>query len=460
MALARAQSVEISRVLHAGYIFEADSTKIIFDPIFENPFSQNCYAFPSVKFDREAISGINFSAVFISHYHDDHCSFESLHLLGREIPIYIFCIHEELIGLIRALGFKTVIPLQIDVPVSIGPLKVTARKALDADVDSIFQIQFGKLNILNVVDSWIDDDTLQQLLNEGHWDLVLWPFQTMQEIEVLSPALKMKNESTEPEIPPEWTEQLKKLRPRFLIPSSCQFIHESWSWYNQSFFPISYRNFTQHMEKVLPETKIFKLDPGQSFRLTEKNIQWLTNLPWIIPVGSQNVDYLYKPDQPRPTTAEIAQMLPELSEAEMNGVLQFCKHGLPLKFAELEWPESKYFLQKYIWKLSVYGQNKCFTFCYQIKKDQIQLLENEAHEISWLTEVPAVKIFSVLKNGESLSSMYLRINDFHFSAEHEKIIAEVDILEDPLIRVLFTGNFASYQKAQLEKINAKNKREL
>lgn len=32
-------NLQISRILHAGYLFEYGDQKIAFDPIFENPFS-------------------------------------------------------------------------------------------------------------------------------------------------------------------------------------------------------------------------------------------------------------------------------------------------------------------------------------------------------------------------------------------------------------------------------------
>jgi putative membrane protein len=73
-------TLKISRILHAGYVFECAGRRIVFDPIFENPFSRNCHAFPAVRFDLEQIRALPVDAVFISHFHDDHCSFESLDL--------------------------------------------------------------------------------------------------------------------------------------------------------------------------------------------------------------------------------------------------------------------------------------------------------------------------------------------------------------------------------------------
>ncbi|MBY0453008.1 MAG: MBL fold metallo-hydrolase, partial [Bdellovibrionaceae bacterium] len=101
-------AVKVSRVLHAGYIFECTGTQILFDPLFENPFSRNCFAFPQVAFDTDRIQNLKFDAVFISHYHDDHCSLDSLNLINRETPLYIYCLHDELIQWLKEFGFKNV----------------------------------------------------------------------------------------------------------------------------------------------------------------------------------------------------------------------------------------------------------------------------------------------------------------------------------------------------------------
>ena len=87
-------TVQVSRILHAGYVFWCEDVEIFVDPIFENPFSRNCYAFPDVRFDLAAIRLLRPAAVFISHYHDDHCSLDSLDLLPRDTPVYLYCLHE------------------------------------------------------------------------------------------------------------------------------------------------------------------------------------------------------------------------------------------------------------------------------------------------------------------------------------------------------------------------------
>lgn len=443
-------SLKISRILHAGYVFECDGTQIAFDPIFENPFSRNCYAFPDVRFDHEQIKKLQLSAVFISHFHDDHCSMESLNYLDRKTPIYVYCIFEELFSLIKRLGFKNVHSLAIDFPVTIGSIEVTPRRALDADVDSLFQIKAAGLNVLNVVDSWIDYETLAALSQSGPWDMVLWPFQTMREIEVISPS---RATPASGELPEEWIEQLKILNPRIVVPSSCQLTLESWSWYNQAFFPISYQQFKTQVNVALPNAQVIRLNPSVTVILAKNSIEMSSPLSWVQPVGEQNLDYEYNPENTPPSTAEIARHFAPLTAEQTQRVYEYCQSGLLDKYRSLDSPMDPYFSQPRYWCLSVFDHDGSDRrFYYIVNGGCIQHIADNGEPLAWTTEVPIAKLYAALELGESLTSMYMRINDVIFSPEIEREIQNVDIVEDPLIRSLFSGVFGSYQLAQLKRI--------
>ena len=445
-------ALKISRILHAGYVFECAETQIAFDPIFENPFSKNCHAFPNVKFDHEQIKKIKFDAIFISHFHDDHCSLESLNFFDRSTPIYIYCIFEELFLIIKELGFVNVHKLQIDVSVIVGSFEIIPRKALDADVDSIFQIKASGLNILNVVDSWIDVETLNLLTQLGAWDMILWPFQTMREIEVLAPS---RAAVAAKELPIEWIQQLKILKPKFLVPSSCQFIQESWSWFRYAYFPITYQDFKLQIESALPATQVVRLNPGVSVVLENNTLGMSSALTWVQPIGEQEVDYEYKPDQKPMSTAEIACKLPQISAEQTQKVFEFCGRGLIQKYQSLEPPQEAYFNKTRIWRLSVYDHTGSAShFYYNLNAAHIESTSDTKKDLSWSTEIPICKLYEALENGETLTSLYMRINDMVFAPEIEAEIESVDIVEDPLIRCLFSDSFFSYQKLQLKRLLA------
>lgn len=445
-------SLKISRVLHAGYVFEYKAVQIIFDPIFENPFSRNCYAYPTVRFDYAQIRNLRPTAVFISHYHDDHCSVESLNYLDRSTPIYMFCVHPEMFAIISSLGFKTVHSIELNDVISFGDLQITIRRALDSDVDSIFHIQCAGLNILNVVDSWIDDDTLQVLKQGGPWDMILWPFQTMREIEVLTPS---RYADSKPQLPTEWLAQLTELNPRVIVPSSCQFIHEDWSWYNQNFFPISYQHFESELNRVLPDTTVLRLNPGVSVEMNSGKFNFSIPLAWVRPVGNQNVDYEFAPSDPIPTTAAIAGKMAIMTENEIDRVYRYCQQELLEKYAMLSIDEESYFKETCLWRLELYDHLGCVkAFHYLIQGSRILSVERNQEPLGWLTELPMAKLYAALELGESLTSMYVRVNDSKLAPEIEDKTKEVDVLEDPLIRCLFDGVFAAYQKSQLQRIKS------
>jgi hypothetical protein len=428
-------------------VFACDGARIAFDTIFENPFSRNCHAFPDVRFDAARIRQQRFDAVFISHFHDDHCSLESLDLLDRATPLYIYCLFDELFDMVRALGFTHVHALQLDVPVDVGPFQVVPREAMDADVDSMFQIRAAGLNVLNVVDSWVDDAALARLVGEKPWDLVLWPFQTMREIEVLAPT---RAEPAPPALPEEWLEQLQALDPRFVVPSSCQFQLEPWSWYNRAFFPITYARFAHEVRAALPRAQVVRMDPSVSMVLDAGGMHAAAPLDWVVPVGPQDVDYVYAGNADAPPTAAIARHFPALQADQWTRVLDFCRTGLAKRYAALD-DESDYFDSPRIWQLSIHDHAGQVTrFRYRLAPGSADLVDDGAP--GWTTDIPAVKLYAALELGESLTSLYMRINDAVFDAGTERELAQADVVEDPLIRCLFSEGFGAYQQAQLRRL--------
>jgi len=240
------------------------------------------------------------------------------------------------------------------------------------------------------------------------------------------------------------------------VPSSCQFIHENWSWYNHAFFPISYKNFQNQIKSILPETQVIRLNPGTSVVLskTKSSLNPAQALDWINLIGDQNVDYSYQADRHPMPTVDIAKKFRSLSDSEKKVVMKYCQFDLIEKYKTLEILENSYFNAPKFWKLSLYDFEGVVThFLYQIDQNHMEIFEENSNvSLSWLTEVSTFKLWNALENGESLSSMYMRINDVEFTDQIEEIIGSVDLGYDPLIRCLFEGAFGQYQKAQLRKI--------
>lgn len=444
-------SIQISRILHAGYLVESLETRILMDPLFETPFSRNCYAFPTVSFDEVFIRNQSFDAVVISHYHDDHCSFASLDWIDRGTPIYMYCLYDEMFDLLRELGFHNLHPLKIDSPVTIGSITFTARRAFDKDVDCLLQLRTQNLNILNVVDSWIDDDTMNLLEKEGPWDVIAWPFQAMREVDVISPLRAMEPVQNVPE---EWLEQLERLQPHYVIPSSCQFQMESWSWYNHYFFPISYDAFQKSVEERMAKTKVWRLDPSQGIRLSAQSAEPCAPFPGVKLLEPANsVDYSIDIERSIPSTESVAQHLPAVSEQQALRVSHFLAEELAERWKSIDLDSSDYFKTPKLWHLTVWDhESNPHHIYYRVQEFHCDILSGLSAPAQWRTEVPMSTLYGALENGESLTSLYARINDERLAQAVEMEIQDCDVLLDPLLRCLYAGEFASYQKAQLFKL--------
>jgi hypothetical protein len=272
----------------------------------------------------------------------------------------------------------------------------------------------------------------------------------MREIEVLSPS---RATPAPPALPEEWIEQLRALNPRHVVPSSCQFLQEPWSWYNHAFFPITYRQFQAEIEAALPKARVVRMNPGVTLRLDADGVTPAPALGWVIPVGEQDLDYEYDPLLPPPSTGTIARHFPALDAAQAGRVFDYCSSGLLERYRGMELPEDSYFEQPRIWRLSVFDHEGGGThWHYRVQGDGIEPVAGDAAPLAWTTEIPAAKLYAALELGESLTSMYMRINDQQFDDATERDLETAELVDDPLIRCLFNDAFGAYQAAQLRRL--------
>jgi hypothetical protein len=463
-------TLTLHRVLHAGYLLEHDGTRILFDPIFETPFSVNCHPWPPVRFDHDAIRRLQVDAVFISHYHDDHFSLESLHLLPRDTRIHLFCQHADAFEWITHLGFSQVNRLHTDSPVTTGPFRITPLRALDTEVDCLLRIEVAGLNLLNVVDAWLDEEMLEYLRVCAPWDLILWPQQVFREMAVLCPSQAAPADTS---LPADWQTQLQALQPAIVIPSACQFIHEAWSWWRTAYFPISTRHFMATVREWLPRAEVIPLPPGEGLALTRApsvEAVRVSRLPWVLPDGPQDVDYHFDPHTPVPGTDEIARHLGPLETEVRDRILHWCTQVLPDLYASLEHGDD-WFDTERRWTLLLWHANgEADMISYRILEKDLQfsairpadatvftatVFTATGDPTDWLTELPAAKLAGALWRGETLSSLYIRINDRTIGTAPPQTGERPDPLQDPLLRVLYENDPLIYQRYQARAIQSR-----
>lgn len=230
-------------------------------------------------------------------------------------------------------------------------------------------------------------------------------------------------------------------------------MQEPWSWYNRAFFPITYAQFTREVQAALPAAQVVRLDPSVSVRLDADGLHPAAPLAWVIPVGGQDVDYDYQGNAAPPPTGDIARHFAALTATQMQRVLDYCLSELPQKYGAVE-ASSDYFDTPRTWRLSLFDHHGEVTrFHYRLAEDAATLVDGaDAVPLGWSTELPAAKLYGALEQGESLTTMYMRINAETFDADTERDLADADVVDDPLIRCLFSDTFGAYQAAQLRRL--------
>jgi hypothetical protein len=179
-------------------------------------------------------------------------------------------------------------------------------------------------------------------------------------------------------------------------------------------------------------------------------------LGWVIPVGEQGLDYAYEGNAAAPHTAEIARHFAPLTQPQRARVMDYCRAGLLEKYGAVE-AASEYFDETRYWLLSIYDHaGEVTRFRYRLEPGGAAYADDSSAQLGWSTEIPAAKLYAALELGESLTSMYMRINDAVFDAGIERDLAQADVVDDPLIRCLFSDTFGAYQAAQLRRLLARS----
>jgi hypothetical protein len=128
-------------------------------------------------------------------------------------------------------------------------------------------------------------------------------------------------------------------------------------------------------------------------------------------------------------------------------------NGLIERYQTLVSSAESYFKKSRLWQLSVYDhRGEAVHFRYRLNNTDIVLVAESDEVLAWTTEIPIAKFYAALEYGETLTSMYMRINDMVFTCEIEQEVNSADIVDDPLIRCLYSGVFGAYQAAQLKRI--------
>jgi hypothetical protein len=163
---------------------------------------------------------------------------------------------------------------------------------------------------------------------------------------------------------------------------------------------------------------------------------------------------VYEGNAAPPPTADIARHFAPLTAPQLARVMEYCRTGLPDRYGATE-ASSDYFDRPRIWQLSVWDHaGQATRFRYRLEPGGGASPDDSGARPAWTTDIPAAKLYAALELGESLTSMYMRINDAVFDADTERALAQAEVVDDPLIRCLFGDTFGAYQAAQLRRLLA------
>lgn len=452
--------LKIHRLWHAGLLFESDQTRIVFDPIFENPFSVNCYVFPELAPSNQDLSETvkkftSVDAVIISHIHDDHFSLASLNHFNRDTEIYIYSKFSEAVTLLLSLGFRKVRLLDEGFSLAIGDFLVSGHQSQYPDVDQIYEIEVEGLRILNLVDSFPGEASVEYF-SKNKYDLLITPFQCMRELEILCPQIELDSsvQSADP------LQKINILNARYVLAGACQFKFEKWSWLNFHYFKNSYAAFRNAVISSIPFAQPLQLAPLKTMIFNNKELTLEAPRPECIHNSAnqaESEDYDFNLNSPVPTTSEVSQHFIHVSDVEFLSLVRFLETILVETYSNLESSDSPYFAGTWNYSITLWnGPNQQVNKYYEVSGSLMELLDKAPAEVHWRSEIVASKLLGAISGLETLSSLYLRLNDPRNEFAPRKDIQFVSPIEDPLIRVLFDDKPFSYQKSQLKILTSRN----
>lgn len=259
--------VEVQQIFHAGQIYCDGRDSLLFDPLLNNNFFPSLEAFPKVKFNYKKLEKRKFSAIFVSHFHEDHLNLDSLSRLNRKTPIYVYSSVEEYKFYLQSMGFENVHLLFGKFEIQVGDFRVSNVECANPEIETAFLIENQDTRILNIVDCVMGYNHAQALKSVGKIDLCVFPFQCSQEVQLFNANFKSNFEYKAYRRKFSF---LRELNCEDFVLGSCQFQFVDDSWQNSKYFSVTRERFARDLERLLPKSKIHSLLPGEIIQLSEK----------------------------------------------------------------------------------------------------------------------------------------------------------------------------------------------
>lgn len=250
---------------HACWLVESNQTRLMFDPLLTDPNQGGCYeVHPSRTINLAGMPRVD--VIVITHRHLDHFDLPSLALLPRSAEV--LCPHDNLIiEAVKALGFRSVVPLEEWQEVRYPGLSLTATRSENRVPEMGFLVHGSGSTVWNQVDTEVSAGVIGRARQTcGKIDLLIAPWQPLLELKFqLNQSVAFPHEA--------YADMLRFVREcgvSRVVPGACGFRYAgSGRWLNHVAFPVSRQRFVRDVLLAHPpgDLEVHAMDPGDILRL-------------------------------------------------------------------------------------------------------------------------------------------------------------------------------------------------
>jgi hypothetical protein len=282
----------LTKLPQAGMILNYRGTTVICDPLFASPV-KDVFALPAgFGVDGKELGEYRFQGIFISHSHVDHFDPESLLLLNKECPVYYPAgavnIHQQLM----IMGFRETVAVKAGESYQVGEIEF---HPIPSDVffpEMGFIFRCGDQSVWNLVDANPKVADLSGLVEKvGRPDCLLAQYQCLNERGVS--RYHMRTEFPREDYQQN-LERVKVLRPRAVVPSSCDLYYAAEGWLNSHMFPVRRAQFLADINLCDASITGLALECGESAVIDEDGISPADSWGAIRP--GKSALFVWRPD--------------------------------------------------------------------------------------------------------------------------------------------------------------------
>lgn len=455
--------MRVGRIGHAGIVVSSGQTRVVMDPIFYNEFDQGTHRIdPPIRVNLRQLEKIRFDALIISHEHSDHFSPPSIDRINRD-AVVIYPKGAALLELcLRWLGFKNLRPLIHYQNLNVGDLELTSTPSLVGfpEMGMVFRNSLKK-SVWNMVDCTVNASVIQGIRKRfGQVDLAFAIHQPLLESTFAESNLSMAFPLGDYG---RFLENLMKLDPKYVVPSSCGFKVLVQPWLNERDFPMTEEQFIRDILQMRPRWRASILHPGDEIDIEDDFRLKHRGLSFVRPLGNfqkfKHPRYNWRPDRGMPPLRDLNSS--SYSERQLQVEIWKYFEGPFLKgLAEprfLSWIKELKRLQVF-WRLEIVfpsgeQQSKCLDFTRAQPKwcPDKPTLYPKLH-----TSAAASAILDLLR-GEASPSMVVwggMIRKFHrvYGTNKNGIETPRVKIPDPLSAVLFPSVWEKHLIQQLKNL--------